>query len=155
MDIKSILQLVEAAQKTDFDVFEVEEQEFKIRLERKGEQIVVAAPAPAAAPMMAAPAAVAAPVAAAEPVAEAEASGPNIPNAKDIPSPLVGVFHELPGGKAVKIGDKVKKGDVICMIEAMKLMNEINMPEDGEIVWVAVEEGDTVEYDQLLFSYVK
>lgn len=74
-------------------------------------------------------------------------------NAKDVLSPLVGTYHELEGTKKVSIGSRLKKGDALCNIEAMKLMNEIVMPEDGEIVWMACAEGDTVEYDQLLFRY--
>ena len=74
-------------------------------------------------------------------------------NAKDILSPLVGTYHELEGSKKVAIGSKLKKGEALCNIEAMKLMNEITMPEDGTIVWMACAEGDTVEYEQLLFRY--
>ena len=72
---------------------------------------------------------------------------------KDILSPLVGTYHELEGTKKVSIGSKLKKGAPLCNVEAMKLMNEIVMPEDGEIVWIACSEGDTVEYEQLLFRY--
>ncbi len=149
MELKSILQLIKAVGETDFDQFELKDQEFSLKLQRGGNQQIVMAPA--VAPAVAAQAA--------EPVAaaplEAAAEEKKIPNARDIVSPLVGIFHELPGGKTVKIGDKIKKGEVICMVEAMKLMNEIVMPEDGEIVWVAVAENDTVEYEQLLYSYVK
>lgn len=74
-------------------------------------------------------------------------------NAKDILSPLVGTYHDLEGSKKVAIGSRLKKGDPLCNIEAMKLMNEITMPEDGAIVWMACAEGDTVEYEQLLFRY--
>lgn len=74
-------------------------------------------------------------------------------NAKDILSPLVGTYHELEGSKKVAIGNRLKKGEALCNIEAMKLMNEITMPEDGTVVWMACAEGDTVEYEQLLFRY--
>ena len=74
-------------------------------------------------------------------------------NAKDVLSPLVGTYHDLEGARKVSIGSRLKKGDALCNIEAMKLMNEIVMPEDGEIVWMACAEGDTVEYEQLLFRY--
>ena len=92
--------------------------------------------------------------AAAVPAAPAEEPAPAASKGKEITSPLVGVFHSLSEGKAVKIGDKLKKGDIVCMVEAMKLMNEITMPEDGEITWVACEEGGSVEYGQLLYNYV-
>ena len=88
------------------------------------------------------------------PAAPAEEPAPAASKGKEITSPLVGVFHSLSEGKAVKIGDKLKKGDIVCMVEAMKLMNEITMPEDGEITWVACEEGGSVEYGQLLYNYV-
>ncbi len=162
MKLDEIIKLMEAAQATDFDIVELEEDEFYIKLERNCpvQQVITPVHMNAAAPLQAAPAppaiAPAQIAAPAEPAAaEAEAAPAKTPGAKDITSPLVGIFHELPGDKAVKIGSKLKKGDTVCMVEAMKLMNEIHMPEDGEIVWAALEEGDTVEYEQLLFSYVK
>ena len=161
MELKSILQLIKAVEETDFDKFELTDKEFSLKLERNdidwklarnGEPFMIAPPQamPAAAPAAAQAAAPVVPAAEETPAAEKK-----IPNAKDIVSPLVGIFHELPGGKVVKIGDKLKKGDVVCMVEAMKLMNEIVMPEDGEIVWVAAGENDTVEYEQILYRYVK
>ncbi|WP_066646208.1 acetyl-CoA carboxylase biotin carboxyl carrier protein [Christensenella timonensis] len=159
MDLKSILELLKAADKSGFDTLELNDKDFSLKLERNADlpaqQVVVAAPAQAAAPM-AAPVAAAAPAAASvseAAVAASEAPVASVDRGKEIVSPLVGVFHKLAEGKAVKIGDKLKKGDVVCMVEAMKLMNEITMPEDGEITWVACEEGDSVEYGQLLYNY--
>ena len=159
MDLKSILELLKAADKSGFDTLELNDKDFSLKLERNADlpaqQVVVAAPAQAAAPM-AAPVAAAAPAAASvseAAVAASEAPVASVDRGKEIVSPLVGVFHKLAEGKAVKIGDKLKKGDVVCMVEAMKLMNEITMPEDGEIAWVACEEGDSVEYGQLLYNY--
>ena len=87
--------------------------------------------------------------------AEEKTDEPQKPdNAKEIKSPLVGIFRELEGARKVKIGDKLKKGDTVCNIEAMKLLNDLNMPEDGEIVWIAASDGDAVEYDQVLFHYI-
>lgn len=151
MDVKSMLQLMKAAEESGFDTIEITEKDFSMKLDRAKEVVTVQA-APAMVPADAATVAVeaGAPQAPAADAAPAKAAG-----SKDILSPLVGIFHELPGNKKVGIGDRLKKGDVICTIEAMKLMNEINMPEDGEITWVAVEEGATVEYEQILFSYVK
>jgi len=159
VDLKSILELLKAADKSGFDTLELNDKDFSLKLERNADlpaqQVVVAAPAQAAAPM-AAPVAAAAPAAASvseAAVAASEAPVASVDRGKEIVSPLVGVFHKLAEGKAVKIGDKLKKGDVVCMVEAMKLMNEITMPEDGEITWVACEEGDSVEYGQLLYNY--
>ncbi|MEA5002920.1 MAG: biotin/lipoyl-containing protein [Christensenella sp.] len=162
MDLKSILELLKAVDKSGFDTFELNDKDFSLILERNAnvpvQQVMVSAPAQAA-PMAAAPMIAAAPVApAAVSVPEAAVAASEAPavaedRGKEIVSPLVGVFHKLAEGKAVKIGDKLKKGDIVCMVEAMKLMNEITMPEAGEITWAACEEGDSVEYGQLLFNY--
>lgn len=157
MDLKSILEILKAADKSGFDTFELNDKDFSLKLERNmgKEQVIVTAPA---APAAAAPVISAAPVAAVPAAAEAPAAAPAVEpvvedKGKEVVSPLVGVFHKLSEGKEVKIGAKLKKGDVLCMVEAMKLMNEITMPEDGEITWVACEEGDSVEYGQLLYNY--
>lgn len=144
MKLEDILKLMDAAKESGFCKVDVKDGDFRLRLERgapasvqyvEAQDIFEEAPPTAD---------------------ESKPDGaPHIPDSKDIVSPLVGIFHELSGGKAVKPGDVLKKGDPVCLVEAMKLMNEITMPEDGEIAWVAVEEGSTVEYGQLLFSYVK
>lgn len=150
MQLEEILQLIKAVDETGFDKFELADEAFQLKLERRNYRLALerggtplfvgnagGAPVP--------PAPV--PAAAEEEVPPAAGS--------EITSPLIGVFHALPEGKAVKAGDHVKKGDVICMIEAMKLMNEILMPEDGEITEVAVKDMDMVEYGDLLYRYVK
>ena len=108
----------------------------------------VAAPAPAApaAPVAAAPA----PVAAA-PVAPAPAGDEPIDMAHTtaVRAPMVGVFYAAPAPGAepfVHVGSKVKKGDTLCVIEAMKVMNEVTAEEDGEVIDVCVKDGDLVEY---------
>jgi len=73
----------------------------------------------------------------------------------EIKSPMVGVFYAAPSPDAepfVKTGSRVKKGDVLCVIEAMKLMNEVGAEQDGTIIEVCVENGDVVEYGQTLFK---
>ena len=73
----------------------------------------------------------------------------------EIKSPLVGVFYVAPSPDSapyVKVGDHVKKGDVLCVVEAMKLMNEITATQDGEIVDVCAQNGSVVEYGQTLFK---
>ncbi len=73
----------------------------------------------------------------------------------EIKSPMVGIFYAAPSPDAppyVRVGSKVKKGDVLCVIEAMKLMNEITAETDGEIVDVCAENGQVVEYAQILFK---
>ena len=73
----------------------------------------------------------------------------------EVKSPMVGVFYAAPSPDAqplVQVGSKVKKGDVLCIIEAMKLMNEITAEQDGEIVDICVKSGEVVEYSQTLFK---
>ena len=82
-------------------------------------------------------------------------SGMDFNSVHAITSPMVGVFYQAagPGEKPfVQIGSKVKKGDVLCIIEAMKLLNEVNAVSDGEIVDVCVSDGDVVEFGQTLFK---
>lgn len=71
---------------------------------------------------------------------------------KEITSPMVGTFHELKN-HPIEIGTKLKAGDTVCIIEAMKVMNEIVIEEDGVITWIACSEGDMAEYGQVLFRY--
>ena len=157
MDLKSILEVLKAVDETSLNKFELEDGDFAVKMERgtgESKTVYVTAPPQISAQIGSAP--VAAPAeapAAAVPAAPAEEPAPAASKGKEITSPLVGVFHSLSEGKAVKIGDKLKKGDIVCMVEAMKLMNEITMPEDGEITWVACEEGGSVEYGQLLYNY--
>ncbi len=147
-EIKEFINLLEDS---SLSVFEIQKEDgSKIRLEKAqpAQQIVntipvangVAAPAPVAAPVESAPAVTAAPVA---------------DSSKTIDAPIVGVFYAASApGKApyVSAGKKVKKGDVVCIIEAMKCMNEIQAEEDGEIVEVLVKDGELVEYGQPLFK---
>ncbi|MDO4356300.1 MAG: acetyl-CoA carboxylase biotin carboxyl carrier protein, partial [Clostridia bacterium] len=88
-----------------------------------------------------------------EPVAEAPVVDFN--QVTPVKSPMVGVFYAAPSPEKppfVKVGDRVKKGDVLCIIEAMKLMNEITAEQDGEIADVCVANGDVVEFGQILFK---
>ena len=78
-------------------------------------------------------------------------------NLTEVPSPIVGIFYSAPSPDAepfVSIGSKVKKGDVICIIEAMKLMNEIKAEQDGEIVDICIKNGDIAEFGQTIFKMV-
>lgn len=118
------------------------DEDFEIKLERA----VCASEKTASAPISAAPTAV---KEAADSAASMEIKG-----TAAVKSPMVGVFYSAPSpGEEpfVKVGDKVKKGDVLCIVEAMKLMNEIAAEQDGEIVEVCAEDGGLVEYGQTLF----
>ena len=146
MDLKFIQQLIKAVKESGFDKFEMTQDDFSIKLEKSaGREVEIKVPVSTAVQPLAD---VAVPEAAETPK-ESEKQG--VKGAKGIPSPLVGVFHPAP--KAVKIGDKLKKGDVLCIVEAMKLMNEVQMTEDGEIIWIGLEDGDAVEYGQLIANY--
>lgn len=148
---EQIKELIKVLEDSSLSVLEIVEKDgSKIRLEKAqpAQQIVntipvangVASPAPVAPVVESAPAAPAAPVA---------------DNSKTIDAPIVGVFYAASApGKApyVSTGKKVKKGDVVCIIEAMKCMNEIQAEEDGEIVEVLVKDGELVEYGQPLFK---
>ena len=70
----------------------------------------------------------------------------------EVKAPLLGIFFGEVNGKALLVGDKVKEGDVLCSIEAMKMMNEVVAPSDGVIKRIGAKEGDLVEYDQVLFE---
>jgi acetyl-CoA carboxylase biotin carboxyl carrier protein len=137
--------------KSDLSEFEIQDQEFKLRIKRDlpGRVAAPAPAAPAPAPVAAAPAA---PVAAAPaPVAAAPAADPNV---KVITSPMVGTFYATPSPDSpnfVAVGSPVKADTVVCIIEAMKVMNEIQSELSGTIVECLVASGTSVEFGQPLF----
>ena len=147
-DIRTLAELVE---KHGLTALDYAEGEAHIRIERTPAPVAAAVPAVPAAPA-AAPAAVPAP--AAEPVKDEDA-GADFNAAKMVLSPMVGVFYASPSPSDppfVTVGSKVKKGDVLCIIEAMKLMNEITAEEDGENFDIWSPNGSVVEYGQILFK---
>ncbi len=140
MDLRKLKKLIDLVQESGISELEVTEGEEKVKIVKSGSAAVAyAAPAPApAAPAAAVPAAVAAP---------AEIQG------HLVKSPMVGTFYRSPspGAKAfVEVGDTVKSGDTICIIEAMKLLNEIECDKDGVIKAILVENGQPVEYGEPL-----
>lgn len=167
MNIDEIMKLVKAVSDYNLTSFELEEGEVKISLKREKEMpqiVTVGAPAmdPAAAAVsaqmmasMTAPAASAAPaVPAAAPAVGAAPAAEVISSDKVVTSPLVGTFYSssTPDSEAfAKVGDTVKKGQVLGIIEAMKLMNEIESEFDGVVEAVLVKNEDVVEYGQPLF----
>ena len=163
MEFDEINRVLEMMREHELSEFELEREGFKIRI-KKGQLTHASAPFPAAAVAVpqAAPPAVAAqapPAAAPEPVARPAASEPP-PAAEEVDlaivkSPIVGTFFRAsePGAPSfVEVGDMVKKGQVLCIIEAMKLMNEIDSELDGEVVKVYVENGQPVQYGERLFA---
>lgn len=158
MVIKDIIHLMKAVQETDFDCFELKDQEFSLKLERNQRRVAVSVGSPdgsALPPLITRDANIAKePESVVIEEVREEAPQEEKPAGKEILSPLVGIYHALPADRAVSKGDVVKKGAPVCLIEAMKLMNEITMPEDGEIVSVELNDGDMIEYEQILFRYV-
>ena len=160
MNVKEIKTLVGIMEDSSLTALEIEVPDLKLRLERSagtGSVAEVLQPpvysVPAAAPAPAPEAVPAAPVqpAAAEPQAAARENA----FYKEIKAPMVGVFYTASAPEAepyVTKGSQVKKGDVVCIIEAMKLMNEIAAEEEGQIVEVCVQNGQIVEYGQTLFK---
>ena len=148
MDVKKIESLAKLMQETGLTALELSEGETVLKLERK-QEVIAAAPV----------AAVSAPVTGPEVLGVV--SQPEAPQSQQegtlVLSPTVGVFYASPSPDArpfVEVGDQVKKGDTLCIIEAMKLMNEIPAEVDGTIAEICVGNGQVVEYNQPLFRIV-
>jgi acetyl-CoA carboxylase biotin carboxyl carrier protein len=150
MTIQEIQELLELFNSSGVAEMEVQRGENRVRLTRGGATQMVAA----AAPMVSVPAAAPVPVAAPAPAAP-QAAPPIADDTVIVKSPIVGTFYESPSPDAaafVKVGDQVEKGKVLCIIESMKLMNEIEAEVAGTIVARLVENGRPVEYGEPLFS---
>jgi acetyl-CoA carboxylase biotin carboxyl carrier protein len=146
MDIRKVKKLIELLEQSDVAEIEIHEGEESVRISRYSSMI----PAPAAAPAapVAAPAAPAAAAAPAEPAKEPEIKG------HQVRSPMVGTFYRAPspGAKVfVDEGQSVKVGDTLCIIEAMKILNQIESDKAGKVRKILVENGQPVEYNQPLF----
>jgi acetyl-CoA carboxylase biotin carboxyl carrier protein len=156
MNSDEIKEILEMMREHDLEEFELEREGLKIRIKKHG---TMASFPPAAAPVPNAPTAGSGAVTRVQPAAPAgetaEASeGPGIELAV-VKSPIVGTFYRAsePGApNFVEVGDTVRKGQVLCIIEAMKLMNEIESEHDGEVVSVYVENGLPVQYGERLFA---
>jgi len=155
MDIRKVKKLIELLEESGIDELEIHEGEESVRISRHSKQVAMQQPIYAQAP--AAPAAPApAPVAAAAPAADAAPAAPKL-NGNVVRSPMVGTFYRAssPESKAfVEVGQSVKKGDILCIVEAMKMMNHIEAEISGTIESILVENGQPVEYDQPLFTIV-
>ncbi len=147
MDLRKLKTLIDLVSDSNVSELEITEAEGKVRIVKS---MGVAAPvlvqqAPVAAPVVAAPAAVAAPVAAEAPAA---------PAGHAVKSPMVGTFYRSssPGAAPfVQIGSVVKEGDTLCIIEAMKILNEIESDKSGTVTQILCENGQATEYGQPLF----
>lgn len=149
MDLRKLKTLIELVETSGIAELEIQEGEERVRITRAlapaGQTLMLHAPPapmamPAAAPPVAAPA--------------AEAAAPPEPEGHVVKSPMVGTFYRAasPGAKAfVDVGDAVKEGDTLCIVEAMKLMNEIEADASGVVKAILVENGQPVEFGQPLF----
>jgi len=148
MDIRKVKKLIELLEESDINEIEIKEGEESVRISRTSSVVPVAAPAPAA---LAAP--VAAPVA---PVAQPQAAAAEpVMEGHVVRSPMVGTYYGAPSPGAspfVQVGKQVKAGDVICIVEAMKMMNQIEADKSGTVLAILAEDGQPVEYDQPLLT---
>ncbi|MSR72400.1 MAG: acetyl-CoA carboxylase, biotin carboxyl carrier protein [Opitutia bacterium] len=151
MDLTKIKQVVDLMKKSDLSEFEIQDQEFKLRIKRDvGGRAAPVASAPAA-PVAYAPAPASAPGPATAPAPAAVVADPNI---KTINSPMVGTYYSTPSPENpafVVVGSQVKVDSTVCIIEAMKVMNEIPSEIAGTIVECLVANGTSVEFGQPLF----
>ncbi|HVZ23597.1 MAG TPA: acetyl-CoA carboxylase biotin carboxyl carrier protein [Vicinamibacterales bacterium] len=156
MDLDEIRQILEMMREHELAEFELERENEKLRLRKHSAGWAAMPPMPAVtyAPPAVPGAAPAAPQAAAAPAPVLSAADDDVDFAI-VKSPIVGTFYRSPepGAKSfVDVGETVKKGQVLCIIEAMKLMNEINAECDGEVVKCFIENGQAVQYGERLFA---
>lgn len=153
MDLKQIQDLVKMVNKSNISELTIEEKDIKITIKQKEDKYVTTAPMQALPQMPAMP--VAAAPAASAPAAAAPAAAPKAAdNLITIKSPMIGTFYRKPAPDKpnfVEEGDEVRNGKVVCVIEAMKLFNEIESEVSGKIVKILVDDASPVEYDQPLF----
>ena len=154
MDIRKVKKLIELLEESNIGEIEIKEGEESVRISRHGNQpaapVAYAAPAPAPA---VAPAAAPAPSEAPAPEAAPPVAAPAADNA--VLSPMVGTFYRAPSPEApsfVEVGQTVRVGDVLCIVEAMKMMNQIEADRAGTVTAIHVENGEAVEFDQPLIS---
>ena len=149
MDIRKVKKLIELLEESGIAEIEIREGEESVRISRHpagGPQMMMAPP------MMYSPAAPAAPAPVTAPAAESAKS--EIPSGHVVTSPMVGTFYRssAPGNKAfVEVGQRVNVGDTLCIIEAMKMFNQIDTDKAGAVKAILVENGQPVEYGQPLF----
>jgi acetyl-CoA carboxylase biotin carboxyl carrier protein len=156
MDLKLIKNLLNMIAESDVSEVSIEEGDFKIKIKKQAEAQSYSLP-----PVFSAPPVQAAPVEVTLPVASNATSAPTATtptsssSATIIKSPIVGTFYKAPSPDSpafVEVGKVVSKGDALCIIEAMKIMNEIESEYSGKIVRIIAENGQPVEFDQPLFE---
>lgn len=154
MDIKQIQDLIRFVSKAGVNEVSIEQENFKITIKTNQAATIVNATIPTPQAVAAAPAPVALPQVAEQAAAPAAASAPETSNYITIKSPMIGTFYRSAGPEKpvfANVGDEIKPGTVLCIVEAMKLFNEIESEVSGRIVKVLVDNASPVEYDQPLF----
>ncbi len=156
MDIRKVKKLIELLEESNIDEIEIQEGEESVRISRNGSraQYVPAGYAPPPPPPQPQPAAAAPqqPAAASPEPAEAAAAEGHL-----LRSPMVGTFYRAPSPSSanfVEVGSTVQAGDVLCIVEAMKMMNQIEADKSGTVAAILVDNGEPVEFDQPLVSIV-
>ena len=151
MDLRKLKTLIDLVSESNISELEITEAEGRVRIVKGGPAATMAVPqAQTATAAVALPAT----VVAAAPAPAAVAESPAAPAGKVIKSPMVGTFYRSasPGGKAfVELGDQIKTGQPVCIIEAMKIMNEIESDCEGKVVRLLCDNGEAVEFGQPLF----
>ncbi|HEY6955953.1 MAG TPA: acetyl-CoA carboxylase biotin carboxyl carrier protein [Flavisolibacter sp.] len=158
MDFKQIQELIKLINDSNIGEVTIEQKEFRLTIKQKEEQVTQMVAGPMQAPMYAQPMAAQQPLASSQPAPsqqdkpkqESTASS----NTITIKSPMIGTFYRRPSpdkSNFVEVGDDVNPGKVVCIIEAMKLFNEIESEVKGKVVKILVEDASPVEYDQPLF----
>ncbi len=149
MDIRKIKKLIELLEESDVEELEIHEGDDSVRISRRREQVagtqyMAHYPAPAPQP---------APAADNPGTDPGESAAPAAPTGHTLNSPMVGTFYRSPSPTAkafVEVGQKVNVGDVVCIVEAMKMMNQIEADKSGTVTEILVENGQPVEFDQPL-----
>ncbi len=149
MDIRKVKKLIELLEESDVEELEIHEGDDSVRISRRREQAAgtqyvshYPAPAPQSAPAQD-PA----------PAPAQESAAPTAPSGHSLKSPMVGTFYRAPSPSAkafVEVGQSVKAGEVVCIVEAMKMMNQIEADKSGTVTEILVENGQPVEFDQPL-----
>jgi acetyl-CoA carboxylase biotin carboxyl carrier protein len=150
MDIRKIKKLIELLEESNIGELEIREGEETVRISRNGVMPMMAAPMAYAAQPVAAAAPAAAPAVTEAPVAAAPVISGHV-----VKSPMVGTFYRAPSPESpafVEVGQSVKVGDVLCIVEAMKMMNQIEADKAGVIKAILVDDGSPVEFDQPMFT---
>lgn len=156
MDIRKVKKLIELLEESNINELEITEGEDSVRISRGAPMQAYAAPVPA--PVAQQPATITAPAPAAAPAVAATVTAASDELAGHlVKSPMVGTFYASPSPDSaafVTVGSTVKAGDVLCILEAMKMMNQIEADRAGTIGAILAEDGEPIEYDQPLFTIV-